>query len=216
MRYSGSIRPAIEPASARLFIWRRQARHDLPRLSGLPGDGGRASRKLHDGQVSRSASGNNQERLCDGKVPVTRDEYAAFLSASGYNASGKWKIPGIPQTGNEPVVAVDWDDAQAFVEWLSQKTGKHYRLPSEAEYEYAERAGTITSGGRADFDRMWVDRAKCRFTHETHRDRRGERGGRRALLPDDLRRSASDDERAYASGGLDAYDAAGRIRAHRQ
>lgn len=55
-----------------------------------------------------------------------------------------WEDAGWPQTGRHPVVNVSWFDAAAFCRWLSQKEGRGYRLPTEAEWEYACRAGTTT------------------------------------------------------------------------
>jgi formylglycine-generating enzyme required for sulfatase activity len=90
-----------------------------------------------------------------GKFHVTRDQYAAFVEATGYQASSNcyngsgaqgvhysWRNPGFAQEGSHPVVCVSLDDTKAYVDWLAKKTGKSYRLLSEAEFEYAERGRT--------------------------------------------------------------------------
>ena len=95
-----------------------------------------------------------------GKFEVTRDQFDAFVNNSGHDAGSKcwtyenkevkertgrsFRNPGYKQGGNEPVVCIDWNDAKAYVAWLSKKTGKTYRLLSEAEWEYVARAGTTT------------------------------------------------------------------------
>jgi formylglycine-generating enzyme required for sulfatase activity len=80
-----------------------------------------------------------------GKFAVTRGEFAAFVEETGYSTvGGSWRAPGFAQDDRHPVVCVNWDDAKIFAEWLSSKTGKTYRLLSEAQREYATRAGTTT------------------------------------------------------------------------
>ncbi|WP_313167362.1 bifunctional serine/threonine-protein kinase/formylglycine-generating enzyme family protein [Massilia oculi] len=82
-----------------------------------------------------------------GRYPVTVGEWRAFVQASGWEQHGEvnWESPGFPQTDMHPVVGVTWFDAQQYVAWLSEATGKRYRLPSEAEWEYACRAGSKTA-----------------------------------------------------------------------
>jgi formylglycine-generating enzyme required for sulfatase activity len=67
-----------------------------------------------------------------------------------WNVSYSWRNTGFEQTDNHPVVNVTWNDAVAFCKWLSRKEGKTYRLPTEAEWEYACRAGTTTRYSSGD------------------------------------------------------------------
>lgn len=68
----------------------------------------------------------------------------ALGNFEGPHPKYNWRNLGFPQTAEYPVANVTWNDAQAFCRWLSGKEGKTYRLPTEAQWEYACRAGTTT------------------------------------------------------------------------
>jgi len=79
--------------------------------------------------------------------PSTTKRGDAF---EGRNTKYSWKNPGFEQTDEHPVVNVTWGDAMAMSQWLSAKEGVRYRLPTEAEWEYACRAGARTRYASGD------------------------------------------------------------------
>ena len=82
-----------------------------------------------------------------GRYEVTLEEYRAFAEASteiasenncfghGSGRRESWRDPGYVQTERHPVACVSWYEAQAYAEWLSRRTGRRYRLPTEAEWD---------------------------------------------------------------------------------
>jgi sulfatase modifying factor 1 len=129
--------------------------------------------------------------LAIAKFDVTRDEYAQFVADTNRRdpdscytidvASGRendtnganWHSPGYSQTGRDPVVCVSWDDAQAYVSWLSAKTGHVYRLPTEAEWEYAARAGSTTARYGSDSPAQlcrYINHADLNYSEQHPRD----------------------------------------------
>ena len=114
-----------------------------------------------------------------GETGVTWGQFRQFVRDSGYqpqsesmgcwwntgstweeSKSKNWRSPGFSQLDSQPAVCVSWNDASAYAKWLSRKTGKRFRLPTEAEWEYAARAGTTTA--RYWGDEVGSNNANCK------------------------------------------------------
>lgn len=119
-----------------------------------------------------------------GKYEVTLGQFRRFVEATGYKTQAEtgdgcygwtgsdwekrkdfhWRNLGFPQGEDHPVACVSWNDAMAYSEWLAKRTGKKYRLPTEAEWEYAARGGSGTLywwGTSASHDKANYGKEEC-------------------------------------------------------
>jgi formylglycine-generating enzyme required for sulfatase activity len=117
-------------------------------------------------QLERPQHKVNVKQFAAGKFDITKAEWAAFVKATNRVATGacswaalpndtlkpwepnkaaNWNHVGFKQDSTHPAICITWNDAQDYIQWLNKKTGLHYRLLTEAEWEYAARAGTSTA-----------------------------------------------------------------------
>ena len=133
-----------------------------------------------------------------------------------WQAERSWRNPGFEQnTDRDPVICVSWNDAKAYIRWLSGKTAKTYRLPTEAEWEYAARAGTKTA-------RYWGDDPNQACLYANVGDlsiyKTGVGAGTRTWLRPSGRRHECNDGRyltapagSYRPNGFGLYDMLGNV-----
>ena len=126
------------------------------RMGDIQGGGYSNEKPVHRVSVGKFAMG---------KFEVTFAEYDKFAEATGKSkpSDNGWG------RGNRPVINVSWNDATAYAKWLSNQTGKTYRLPIEAEWEYAARAGTETKywwGNDVGSNRANCSNSDCKDSFE--------------------------------------------------
>ena len=158
-----------------------------------------------------------------GVTEVTRGQWRRFVEETGHTTgnacwtyeggewkerSGRsWRNPGFSQGDGHPVVCVSWEDARAYVRWLSRETGERYRLLSESEWEYVARGGTSTA-------RYWGEREAGQCRHANGAD-----GTLKVRYRDWKWTVASCDDRhvhtspvgSYERNGFGLYDVLGNV-----
>ncbi len=115
-------------------------------------------RRIEAGKFKRGEEVEITRPFYIGVYEVTNDAFRQFADEAKYKTDAEnedkmnWRKPGYKLEDDVPVVCVSWHDANAFCDWLSKKEDRKYTLPTEAEWEYACRAGTTTLYYFSDFD----------------------------------------------------------------
>lgn len=141
-----------------------------------------------------------EEPFWIGKYEVTFEEYDTFALATGRDLPSDegWG------RGQRPVINVSWDDAVAYAEWLSEQTGKLYRLPTEAEWEYAARAGTETPY-------WWGDRTACDYANAADLSAEKQNPGWKTFDCDDGFVNTAPADRQIEPNNFGLYDMSGNV-----
>ena len=159
-----------------------------------------------------------------GKYEVTVGQFRRFVDATGYSTDAErdtddkqgclihtdgwvlgtsWRNSGFSVGDNHPVVCVSWNDAQAFVKWLNGVAGDNYRLPTEAEWEYAVRAGSSTKYHFGNDESQL-----CRYAN--HADRRTDFGRKNESCSDGVGKSTAEVGR-YQPNSYGLHDMHGNV-----
>jgi formylglycine-generating enzyme required for sulfatase activity len=133
LAYPGEVIPAeslsSDPVTGMEFVFIKGGCYEM---GDSVGDGDSNERPVHEVCLSD---------FYLGKYEVTNAQFRKFRPTHNSGAYETFSL----NDDKQPVVNVSWDDAVAYAKWLSEKTGKTFRLPTEAEWEYAARAGTRSS-----------------------------------------------------------------------
>lgn len=156
-----------------------------------------------------------------GTTEITRGEFAKFAQATNRKtaeecvvwADGKigmgkanWRSPGYAQSDDHPAVCVTWRDAEAYAAWLAKETGQPYRLPSEAEWEYAARGGT-----QSNYTFPGGENAACEYGNVADRSAKAVMPNWRTADCDDGVGFGTAKVGSYKPNGYGLYDTVGNV-----
>lgn len=142
-------RPITDPVTGMEFVFLKGG---CFQMGDTFGDGDKEERPVHDVCLNDFYFGRNEVRVGDFRKFVNETGYRTEAESGDgcftyrgdkweKDRNANWRKPGFAIDDRHSVVCVSWNDSMAFIDWLKRKTGKQFRLPTEAEWEYAARSG---------------------------------------------------------------------------